>query len=267
MMDCYFFGQLFVYLFMFALFAVPIIYFLLPSLPTLFHHHFYLPLVHHHLTMSLAAAVDFIRGPLASYLTAPIGRARATEAPRTGNPSEDYLSGSENSTSGSDSGSGIGYKDSGDCQQTSRKHLPGSLAISSFRSATAKSVDRVGSAEDFEFANPVSFANPDAKVQSDQDSGFFGFPSSKRSFTIPFVSGLRSKLLAVTGIGAFSSPKGNNTAEGQLLSEFILSSVEIPASSKATGSSVLPCPIKPPCSSHSANATGLSVWGVRYYMS
>jgi len=217
--------------------------------------------------MSLAAAVDFICGPLASYLTAPIGRARAAEVPRTGNPSEDYLSGSEKSTSGSDSGSGIGYKYSGDCQQTRRKHLPGSLAISSLRSATANSVDRVGSAEDFESANPASFANPDAKVQSDQDSGFFGFPSSKHSFAIPFVSGLQSKLLAVTGTGAFGGLKGSNTAEGQLLSEFILSSAENPASSEATGSSVLPCSIKPPCSSHSANAAGLFVRCVRYYMS
>ncbi|PUU72433.1 hypothetical protein B9Z19DRAFT_1137608 [Tuber borchii] len=201
--------------------------------------------------MSLAAAVDFICGPLASYLTAPIGRARAAEAPCTGNPNEDYLSESENSTSGSEPGSGIGYKYSGDCQQTRCKHLPGSPAISSLGSATARSVDRVGSAEDFESA---SFANPDAKVQSDQDSGFFGFPSSKRSFTIPFVSDLQSKLLAVTGIGAFGGPKGTNTAEGQLLSEFILSSAENPASSEATGSSVLPCSIKPPCGSHSANA-------------
>ena len=217
--------------------------------------------------MSLAAAVDFICGPLASYLTAPIGRARAAEAPRTSNPNEDYLSGSENSTSGSGSGCGLGYKDSGDCQQTRRKHLPGSPAISSLSGATAKSVDRAGSAEDFESADPASFANPDAKVQSDQDSGFFGFPSSKHSFTIPFVSGFQSKLLAVTGIGAFGGPKGSNTAEGQLLSEFILNSAENPASSKATGSSVLPCSIKPPCSSHSANAAGLSVWGVRYYMS
>jgi len=266
-MGGYFFGQLFVYLFVFALFAVLIIYFLLPSLPTLPLDLFYLPLVHHHLTMSFAAAVDFIRGPLASYLTAPIGRARAAEAPRTGNPSEGYLSGSEKSTSGSDSGSGIGYKYSGDCQQTSRRHLPGSLAISSLDSATAKSVDRAGSAEDFESPNPTSFTNPDPKVQSDHDSGFFGFPSSKRSFAIPFVSGLQSKLLAVTGIGAFGGPKGINAAEGQLLSEFILSSAENPASSEATSSSVLPCSIKPPCSSHSAKAAGLSVRGVRYYMS
>jgi len=247
---------------MFAFFAVLIIYFLLPSLPTLPHHLFHFPFVHHHLTMSsFTAAVDFICGPLASYITT--NRARTAEAPRTGSITENYLPASEKSTSSPDSGSGIDYKYSGNYRQTGPNPLPGSLAISSFHSATAKSVDRIGSAKDFGPTDPTSLTDPDTKVQSDQSSGFFRSSRLKRPFAIPFVGGLQSKLFAVTGIGAFGGPKGTNPVEGQLSGEFILSTAENPASSRATGSSVLPCSIKPSCGSRSVNAAGLSALGCR----
>jgi len=119
-------------------------------------------------------------------------------------------------------------------------------------------VDLIGSAKHFGPTDPFSLTNPDKKVRSDQSSGFFGFPP-KRPFAIPFVSGLQSKLFATTGIGAFGGLKGTSAAEGQLSSEFILSSAENPTSSRATGSPVLPCSIKPPCGSRSDSTAGLSI--------
>ncbi|CUS15511.1 unnamed protein product [Tuber aestivum] len=205
--------------------------------------------------MSFVAAFNFIFRPLSdfhSHITAPIKYARGictAEASHSANPTEDHLSGSEESTSGSDSDSDIEDKDLGICWQTRHKHLPRSLAISPPR-ATTESADRGGLAEDLEPTDLTFTTNLHTKPAP----GFFGFPPKKTSFAIPFVSGLQSKLFTVTGISAFSGPGGDNTAEGQLLGESFRSSAKNTASPKVTGSSVLPSPFKPSHNSHSASA-------------
>ncbi|KAG0635820.1 hypothetical protein HOY80DRAFT_892398 [Tuber brumale] len=202
--------------------------------------------------MSFAAAFNFIFKPLIdfpSHITASINYAQRICTPEDSHSTdttEDYFSGSENSTFDSDSDSEY----HGNYRQTRHKHLAPSLATSPSPSATAKSLDRVGLAKDLESTGPARLTNSDTKP----GSGSFGFPRQKPPFALPFVSGLQSKLLTVTGISAFGGPERSNTAEAQLLRESLLGSAEKPAFSDTTSSSALPYSVKPSYSSHSANA-------------
>ncbi|CAZ82059.1 unnamed protein product [Tuber melanosporum] len=200
--------------------------------------------------MSFAAAFNFIFKPLIDFpsnITASINYAQgictAGDSHST-NAAEDYLSGSEKSTSGSEDEDEY-Y---GSYQQT--KHFAPPLATSPFPSATAKSVDHVCLAKDLESTDPACLTNSDTKPAP----GFFQFPYQKTHFALPFVSDLQSKLFTVSGIGAFSGLERSNTAEAQLLRESLLDSAEKPAFSGATSSPVLPYSIKPSYSSYSANA-------------
>ncbi|RPA91895.1 hypothetical protein L873DRAFT_1712053 [Choiromyces venosus 120613-1] len=216
--------------------------------------------------MLFMAAFSFIFKPLIdlpSYITASINYAQSTrtaEASHSSNTLGDHLSASEKSTPGSGPDSDFEYKYPNNLQPSSHKYFPESLAIPPFHSATTKSVDRVGLAEDFEFTDLTFVTNPDTKFGSEQiqDSKFFGFPSQKNPFAIPFVSSLQSKLFTTTGTGAFSGSKRSSTAEGQLLRESLLSSAEKFPSSKATDSSALPSPIKPPYRPRSAKAAAFA---------
>ncbi|PWW79679.1 hypothetical protein C7212DRAFT_170210, partial [Tuber magnatum] len=207
----------------------------------------------------------FIFKPLIDFpsqITATADHARgicAAEALHSANPTEDHLSGSEKSTSDSDSDSDIEDKCPGNHWQTKHKHLPRSLAIPPPRSATTKSVDRAGLAGDLECTDPTSATDPDANP----GPGFFRFPLQKRSFAIPFISRLQSKLFTVTGIDASSNPERSNTAEGQLLGESFLSSGGKPVFSRVTGSSILPSPAKPSYNSHSTSAAVFTSPGSR----